>query len=281
MGKKSKKSIQTLCVLLFFTLFFSIIIFIVKDYIFISEDIENIEENYIEKSKQISYSDIIEESKIEPPILSVAKNINFAYFPTNFFLQVSKYTSSLEDFFSAKKMQSLFFGIDIELHEKKYDVRWKMKDKILKLFWVKDMKVSEFLGVGIHEFAHFVDIYFLEKKVLSDTSNLFYNISWEKSKIIKPGQKQRDFVSGYAMTNKYEDFAESFSYFVLHNEDFLIKAKKSEYLQQKYDFFWEILFKNDEFLKTDFSLNNKVETYYRDITKIEFSSQKLLHYMKK
>ena len=36
----------------------------------------------------------------------------------------------------------------------------------------------------------------------------------------------KDFVSWYAMTNKYEDFAESFTYYILHNKDFLNKTKK-------------------------------------------------------
>jgi len=30
------------------------------------------------------------------------------------------------------------------------------------------------------------------------------------------------------MTNKYEDFAETFTYFILHNNDFLKKSKDSE-----------------------------------------------------
>jgi hypothetical protein len=39
------------------------------------------------------------------------------------------------------------------------------------------------------------------------------------------------------MTNKYEDFAESFAYYILHNNDFLEKTKKSNILLEKYDFF--------------------------------------------
>jgi hypothetical protein len=40
-----------------------------------------------------------------------------------------------------------------------------------------------------------VDIHFLQKKVLKDSSYFFYDISWESSKILKPGLKQEDFVS--------------------------------------------------------------------------------------
>jgi hypothetical protein len=109
----------------------------------------------------------------------------------------------------------------------------------------------------------------------------FYDISWEKTKIIIPGEKQADFVSGYAMTNKYEDFAESFTYFVLHNDDFVKKAEKSVSLQKKYSFFQKYLFQEQQFENTDFSENQKIENYYRDITKIDFSFEKLLRYTKK
>jgi hypothetical protein len=50
------------------------------------------------------------------------------------------------------------------------------------------------------------------------------------------------------MTNKYEDFAESFTYYILHNSDFLQKTEKSETLKRKYDFFTKNLFKNSEFV---------------------------------
>ena len=39
---------------------------------------------------------------------------------------------------------------------------------------------------------------------------MFYQLSWIDINIMKAGLNTKDFVSGYAMTNKYEDFAESF-----------------------------------------------------------------------
>jgi hypothetical protein len=54
------------------------------------------------------------------------------------------------------------------------------------------------------------------------------------------------------MTNKYEDFAESFAYYILHNNDFQEKTRKSSILKKKYDFFGKYLFKNDEFKSIDF-----------------------------
>jgi hypothetical protein len=83
------------------------------------------------------------------------------------------------------------------------------------------------------------------------------------------------------MTNKYEDFAESFTYYVLHNDDFLKKSKYSKVLKQKYDFFSDNLFTNNEF-KTDFYKTTQyVMDYYRDITKINFSLENFLQYLKK
>lgn len=135
--------------------------------------------------------------------------------------------------------------------------------------------------MSIHEFGHFVDIYFLEKKVFSDVSQEFYDISWQSTKVILSREEQTDFVSGYAMTNKYEDFAESFTYFVIHNKDFAFKAQTSTSLQQKYDFFQDYIFQNSEYIKTDFSENQNIESYYWDITKIDFSFEKLLRYENK
>jgi hypothetical protein len=54
------------------------------------------------------------------------------------------------------------------------------------------------------------------------------------------------------MTNKYEDFAESFNFYILHNKEFLNKTKQSNILKQKYDFFSNYFFKNKEFFATNF-----------------------------
>jgi hypothetical protein len=47
------------------------------------------------------------------------------------------------------------------------------------------MEKSEFLSIVVHEFAHFLDLYFLEKKVNKDISDYFYDLSWESTSIIK------------------------------------------------------------------------------------------------
>jgi hypothetical protein len=49
--------------------------------------------------------------------------------------------------------------------------------------------------VFVHELAHYIDIYFLEKKVFLDISSKFYEISWQETKIKKAGMSIEDFVS--------------------------------------------------------------------------------------
>ena len=51
-----------------------------------------------------------------------------------------------------------------------------------------------------------------------------------------------DFVSGYALTNDYEDFAESLTMFVLFNEEFAQRAQKNEALKKKYLFLQDFVF---------------------------------------
>lgn len=257
------------------------------------EHIHYVEENYIEvvrdeKSFDEWYVDEGEVKEKEKIIAEKLKlkfqeqtKIDFLYFPSVFQESTLEYTHVLQSFFSSPFIESKIKKMSIGIHEQLFDVRGKMKNKVLHLFWVLEMKKSEFLAVGIHEFAHYVDLYFLKKSVLRDVSDYFYSLSWDSTKVMKSWSAQKDFVSGYAMTNKYEDFAESFTYYILHNSDFLQKTEKSETLKRKYDFFTKNLFKNSEFVWTDFSQNEKVQNYYRDITKIDFPLEKLLIFLEK
>lgn len=51
-----------------------------------------------------------------------------------------------------------------------------------------------------------------------------------------------DFISGYALTNDYEDFAESLTMFVLFNEEFEQRAQTNEALEKKYLFLQDFVF---------------------------------------
>ena len=273
-----------------YLIFFSVSIFFLKDYFFwVTNDeyISNIENKYIEPSLTKNEYIIDKNSfnkkdnqniKID---LQSAYNISFLYFPKNIKNSVLEYSNTFKTILNSKSFISKIDKLKVELHWEKNDVRWKMKNHSVKLYWIDKMKLTEFASVGTHEFWHYIDLYFLEKKVFTDLSEYFYNISWNSTKILKAWQVQENFVSWYAMTNKYEDFAESFTYYILHNDDFLYKTKKSIVLKNKYNFFKKYVFRDFDFEWTDFSKNNKIKEYYRDITKIDFSLENFLEFLKK
>ena len=180
----------------------------------------------------------------------------------------------------SESIKGFMRNIVVILHENEGFSRGNMKDKIIRLYEVQRMGQTETLSVFTHELAHYIDMYFFDKKNGTDLSYEFYKISWIKPKIQREWQDLDDFVSGYAASNVYEDFAESMLYYMLHNDDFLLKTAASEKLTRKYEFFAEYVFPDQEFQNTDFS-DWVVKNYYRDITKINYSLEKFLEYLKK
>ena len=271
-------------------IFFSFSIFFLKNYFFwVPENKlnEHIEENFIEPSIN-KYENIYSKTSVKDNnkqdlniTLKSAYNIEYLYFPESLKYKISDYIFWYKIFLNNKDIVDKIDKLRVEFYKTKNDVRWKMKNRSIKLFWIKSMRKDELTAVWIHEFWHFLDLYFLKKWLYTDLSYYFYNISWNSTKVLKAWQTQSDFVSGYAMTNKYEDFAESFTYFVLHNEDFLYKANKSDILKKKYNFFIKYLFRDGKFVWTDFSDDNEILDYYRDITKIKFSLENFLLFLKK
>lgn len=230
----------------------------------VSEVSEEIVQHYIEK---------IEKKQAEEKIF-------FSYIPQLFRDKTHSYEGVSRDFLSSDSVRQKIKKLQIEFYKDLLDVRGKMKGWTIKMFGLLELGEGEFLSVFIHEFWHYLDIYFFSQGSFGDTSKNFYNISWESTKVLRWWQNQTDFVSGYAMTNKYEDFAESFTYYILHNDDFLEKSEKSELLRDKYNFFWKYLFFEWEFIGTDFSEWNVIRSYYWDITKIDIDINKFLQYIK-
>lgn len=114
-----------------------------------------------------------------------------------------------------------------------------------------NMSTEEMVGVLIHELGHNVDYAYLdsdEKKressfvdgklpiYESDPSLDFYRISWLSNDQLKRAATNMDFVSGYAMSDPFEDFGETYAYYVLHNRDFKVRAADSAALYAKYRF---------------------------------------------
>jgi hypothetical protein len=120
---------------------------------------------------------------------------------------------------------------------------------------------DEMVSVLVHEMGHVIDLggltsinggvsnFFSKGKTFfaDDPSVDFYNISWRNIDSKKGESVRADFVSGYAMSDPFEDFAESFLFYRLHGEKFRYLSHSSEALQEKYDFFKENVFKETEF----------------------------------
>ena len=120
---------------------------------------------------------------------------------------------------------------------------------------------NELMAILVHEIGHVVDLgvllggnglrsAFYDGKVPvleDDPSYKFYDISWEDSKTRKGTSMIKDFVTGYAMNNAFEDFAEHYLFYRLHGEKFRHLAENSEALQQKYDFFKIYVFRGEEY----------------------------------
>ncbi len=268
----------SLWIFILLTLFFSGVIFVMSYHFFDAES-EHVhhQESFVEPHSNMP-TDI---EALYSAYTIPESTIEFYYIPQSLIETTSMYSDALARFLYSDTIYKSIQHLWIHMYEQADNVRWNMRHATLRFFGVHNMSVWEFLSVGIHEFAHYFDIYILEKSLFQDVSRYFYDISWESTKVIVSGQKSTDFVSGYAMTNKYEDFAETYTYFVLHNDDFFLKAQQSEILQKKYDFFGKFIFKKHTFQNTDFSIDNRVKSYYWDITKIDINHKKLLQYLEK
>lgn len=120
---------------------------------------------------------------------------------------------------------------------------------------------AELRRVLIHEIGHLVDLGALkgergaEKSHFRDGSNIiyksdpsinFYSLCWDDEHTQNNNCSGNDFVSEYAQTDVFEDFAESYLLFTENNQSFQKMAEESNILAQKYQFFADTVF-NGEF----------------------------------
>ena len=68
---------------------------------------------------------------------------------------------------------------------------------------------------------------------------------------MKAGTDKMDFVSGYAMTDPFEDFAESYAYYILHGTEFRRLARVNNSVKQKYDYLKTTVFEGKEYFIGD------------------------------
>lgn len=135
---------------------------------------------------------------------------------------------------------------------------------------------AELLGVFIHEMGHVVDTGLFrgnstgKGSTFTDGQNMvydndpsisFYEISWNSTTAKQPDTSSLDFVSGYAMTDPFEDFAESYVFYVVHGNTFRKIAGTNEKLQRKYNFLKNIVFNGKEYETGSRSVDNNERSY--------------------
>lgn len=122
-----------------------------------------------------------------------------------------------------------------------------------KIMW----SYMEFLYVLTHELGHILDFKYLKwdeslpksatytefgKKMfpIDDASLEFYGYSRINENTRERGSSYKDFVSGYGMTDMFEDFAESVNMYLHYNQIFSELASQSSVLANKYSFLDEV-----------------------------------------
>lgn len=230
----------------------------------------------------IRYKEYIEKQKQLRDNFSLKEIVKYELNPDSFFIDdkwkeiLSVISTILKSDFFLKKIDGV---LTVSLYKEAFEVRWRYKNKNIFLFDLDKLSLGETISVFIHEYWHFFDLVLLSPKYRKE----FYDLSWESSNVIKTWIKSSSFVSWYAMTNKYEDFAETFLYFVMHNKAFEKRAFNDDILKKKYDFFSKRVFKNGQFNNTFFSKDEKLDNikdYYWDITKIDVNLKKFLDFLK-
>lgn len=238
-------------------------------------------ENFLENNDDFSKEISIDLEKIK--MQEREKKIIYNYFPHSKFadsLKTMIYKGFFDTFFYSKIINERIDKLWINFYKEKFDVRGRFKDRKIHIFWLHSLPLKEALAIWVHEFWHFYDIYILKKYVFYDLSDKFYDISWTDTRVLKKESDVIDFVSGYAMTNVYEDFAETFTFYILHNEEFKKRAKNSEKLQQKYDFFKKNIFVYWEFSNSNYYWKNYEKNIW-DTTKLDYNYDLFKKYLEK
>lgn len=103
------------------------------------------------------------------------------------------------------------------------------------------------MALLIHEGSHHYDL------TQHHDRRGFTQISWQSDDVKKGDAQLSDFVSGYALTNSYEDFAESVTFFLLFQREFYERAQKSVLLMAKYVYIRDSLFSQEQDFITSYA----------------------------
>lgn len=109
----------------------------------------------------------------------------------------------------------------------------------------------ELAAVFTHEVGHVVDASYLtgfvktghsgffdfgKEVAVDDPSLAFYRLSWNSATARKKSAVETDFVSLYAMSDPFEDFAETYMFYRIHGSSFRVLAQANSSMKAKYEF---------------------------------------------
>lgn len=156
-----------------------------------------------------------------------------------------------------------------------------------------DVGDDELVSVFVHEIGHIVDTGLLSgvggsaeasvysdprETVMSDDPSVdFYRISWSNDSRKVSGSSMLDFVTGYATTDPFEDFAESYDFYILHGSQFKYMARYNARLSQKYAYLRDHVFGGREYVNNSYKLSRSNRNY--DSTVLPFSLDNFLKSM--
>lgn len=152
----------------------------------------------------------------------------------------------------------------IEINSKSHKSRWYASAHSVNLnLWLM-LSYTEFYKVFTHEFGHTFDLWYIlgssrsldpkytefGRKIFSvdDPSIWFYAISRDDEYTLSSDSSYKDFVSWYGMSDIFEDFAETYNFYLNYHDVFASIAKESPKLQAKYDYMQSLF--NSNYFKT-------------------------------
>jgi hypothetical protein len=146
---------------------------------------------------------------------------------------------------------------------------------------------EELVSVLVHEMGHVTDTGAMQgtsaagrsafmdgsNNVYSDDPSIdFYGLDFKDEDTMKKTADEMDFVSGYAMSDAFEDFAESYAYYVLHGNEFRSIAETNVILRKKYDFLKDEVFNGKEYSNGVEKVDSSVRHY--DVTVLPYDVNK-------
>lgn len=156
---------------------------------------------------------------------------------------------------------------------------------ILRCQNVTDM---ELVGVLVHEMGHIQDTGVMmgtseagksefndgTTPIYNDDPSLgFYRLSFKNEKTLRTDATDLDFVSGYSKSDPYEDFAETYAYYILHGNEFRTLAYTNSTLAAKYDYLKNNVFNGKEYFNGD-DKNVEVLDRHYDVTVLPYDLSK-------